>query len=63
MIAKYAYLGYDAEQKAKERQASRDADEQALASGQKSREELRRENGFFPARRFRVDLSSAKSFV
>lgn len=36
---------FDPEARAAEKQASRDVDEAALASGEKSREDLRRENG------------------
>lgn len=52
---------YDAAERAREKQESRERDEQALASGEKSREQLRRENGFFSALRFRIDLAGAKA--
>lgn len=48
--------------RAREKQASRDADEQALASGEKTREQLRIENGAFafPRERIRIDFSKAR---
>ena len=47
---------------AREKAASREADARALASGEKSREELRAENGAFgfPPERVRVDFSRVK---
>jgi hypothetical protein len=47
---------FDPEQRAREKQASRDEDARALASGEKSREQLRRENGAFafPKERLRM---------
>lgn len=49
-------------QRAQEKAASRAADDEALASGAKSREELRKENGSFafPPGRVMVDFSKAK---
>jgi len=46
-------LGND---RAKEKQASRDEDARALASGEKTREQLNRENGAFcfPRERIRI---------
>jgi len=50
-------------QRAQEKVASRAADVEALASGAKSREQLREENGSFafPANRVRIDFSKAKT--
>lgn len=39
---------YHFDQRVQEKQASREADAHALVSGQKSREELRRENSLLP---------------
>jgi len=47
---------YDAKQRALEKQLSREADERALASGEKTREQLRDENGAFAFPRERVHL-------
>ena len=47
-------------ERAREKQESRDADDRALASGQKSRDDLRRENGHFVFRRVRISLRGAK---
>jgi hypothetical protein len=49
---------YDPAERAREKQASRDADARALASGEKSREQLTRENGLFPPGRVRHDPRS-----
>jgi hypothetical protein len=38
---------FDPKQRAREKQRSREEDARALASGEKSRDELRRENGHF----------------
>jgi hypothetical protein len=53
---------YSAIQRAAEKAASREADARALASGEKTREQLRAENGAFafPRERVRVDLSRVK---
>ena len=53
---------YDAKQRALEKQRSRDADEQALASGDKSQAQLREENGAFafPPERVRLDVPRVK---
>ncbi len=40
--------GYDPEERAREKRASRDADAAALASGEKTREQLWMENSFLP---------------
>jgi len=45
---------------ARAKQAAREADERALESGEKSRDDLRRENGYFAFPRARLDLASAK---
>jgi len=47
-------------ERAREKQESRDVDDRALASGQKSRDDLRRENGHFAFRRVRISLRGAK---
>jgi hypothetical protein len=49
---------YDPEQRAEEKRRSRVADANALASGEKTRDDLRRENGHFafPNARIRWDL-------
>jgi len=44
------------------KQASRDEDERALAGGEKSREELRRENSIFAPAEVRVELRGLKRF-
>jgi hypothetical protein len=51
---------FDQQERAREKQLSRDADARALASGEKSRDELRRENGHFAFRNVRVTLRGAK---
>jgi len=51
---------FDAQERAREKQASRDADARALASGEKSRDDLRRENGHFAFPKVRVSLRGAK---
>jgi hypothetical protein len=50
---------FDPKARAAEKQASRDADEAALASGAKSRDDLRRENGGFALLRVRPDFAAA----
>jgi hypothetical protein len=50
---------YDPAERAAAKQASRDADEQALESGEKTREQLRRENGHFSSLRLRVNMAGA----
>ena len=50
---------FDPKARAAEKQASRDADDAALASGAKSRDELRRENGAFAQLRGRLDIAAA----
>jgi hypothetical protein len=44
----------------REKQASRDADDRALASGKKSREELRRENGLFVFPRAKINYERSR---
>jgi hypothetical protein len=53
---------YNAQQRALEKQRSREADAQALASGEKTRDQLRDENRAFAFRRdrLRVDFSRVK---
>jgi hypothetical protein len=50
----------DPEARAREKQRSREADARALASGEKSRDDLRRENGLFAFRNVRVSLRGSK---
>nr|MBK7070634.1 hypothetical protein [Deltaproteobacteria bacterium] len=50
---------FDPKTRAAEKQASRDEDEAALASGAKSRDDLRRENGAFAQFRVRPDFAAA----
>ena len=45
----------------REKEASRKADARALASGRKSREQLRKENGAFSAIKLRINLDGAKA--
>ena len=49
---------FDPQERALEKQLSREQDERDLASGAKTREQLRRENGIFvfPNARMRLDL-------
>jgi hypothetical protein len=49
---------FDPEQRAREKQASRERDEADLASGRKTREQLRRENGAFAFLRVRIDFAN-----
>jgi hypothetical protein len=53
---------YNASQRALEKQLSREADARALASGEKTRAQLRDENRAFafPRERLRVDFSRVK---
>ena len=53
---------YSAKERAAEKQRAREADEQALSSGDKSREQLRRENGHFAFPRVRIDYSEGARF-
>lgn len=52
---------YDPQERAREKQRSRDADAEALASGRISREQLRRDNGHFAFPNARVDWDGAES--
>jgi hypothetical protein len=45
---------------AREKSYSREADERALASGQKQAAQLRQENSFFSSNRMQCDLKGAK---
>lgn len=49
---------YDPERRAREKQASRERDEADLASGRKTREQLRRESGAFAFLRVRIDFAA-----
>lgn len=55
--------GYSADVRAAEKQTSRDEDERALASGEKTQEQLRRENGAFFGMRVRINYGGAKSLA
>jgi hypothetical protein len=50
----------DPTERAREKQLSREEDARALASGAKSRAQIRRENGLFVFRNVRVSLRGAK---
>ena len=50
----------DAKERAREKQRSRDEDARALASGEKSREELQRENGHLSFPNARISLRGSK---
>jgi hypothetical protein len=50
----------DPEERAREKQRSRHEDARALASGEKSRDDLRRENGHFAFPNVRVSLRGSK---
>ncbi len=50
---------FDPKARAAEKQASRDEDDAALASGAKSRDELRRDNGAFAQLRVRPDFAAS----
>jgi hypothetical protein len=50
----------DPKERAKEKKLSRDEDARAHAAGEKSRDELRRENSHFAFPRVRVSLRGAK---
>lgn len=50
---------FDPRVRADEKQASRDADEAALVSGQKAPDDLRRENGAFGLLRGRPNFAAA----
>jgi hypothetical protein len=50
----------DPKERAREKQRSREEDAQALASGEKSREQLRRENGHFVFPNVRISARGAK---
>jgi len=52
----------DAKARAKEKQLSREADERAVGSGDKSQDRLRRENGFFAFPKVRIHIDP-KSLV
>lgn len=57
---------YDPVERAKEKQESRERDEAALAerfasSGEKTQEQLRKENGYFSQLKYIINFSKAKS--
>jgi hypothetical protein len=49
------------ERRKAEKQKARDDDQRALVSGQKSREQLRQENGLFSGVKVRVEFEKAKA--
>lgn len=51
---------FDPRERAREKQLSRDEDARALASGEKSRKELQRENGHFAFPNVRISTRGAK---
>jgi hypothetical protein len=51
---------FDPNDRAREKQHSRDEDARALASGERSRMQLRRENGHFAFKKVRVSLRGSK---
>ncbi len=51
---------FDPKERAREKQRSRDEDDRALASDEKSPEELQRENGHFSFPNARVSLRGSK---
>jgi hypothetical protein len=57
-----APCSFSAEDRAREKQASRDADDAAIASGSISREDLGRRNAFARADRIEIDLLRAVPF-
>ncbi len=54
---------YDFDERAREKQESRERDERAVLSGEKTQEELRRENGHFSSLRVRINYADAKSLA
>jgi hypothetical protein len=54
---------HDRDERAREKQKSREEDERALASGEKTQEQLRRENGHFSFLRVRINYAGAKSLA
>lgn len=52
---------YDGNERSWEKHISRQEDERALASGEKSAEQLRRENGHFAGMDVKVDFKRGKS--
>jgi hypothetical protein len=51
---------FDPKERAREKQLSREEDARALASGEKSREQLQRENGHFVFPNVRISARGAK---
>jgi hypothetical protein len=51
---------FDPKERAREKQLSREEDARALASGEKSREQLQRENGHFVFANVRISARGAK---
>jgi hypothetical protein len=51
---------FDPKERAREKQRSREEDARALASGARSREQLREENGLVLARNVRISLRGTK---
>jgi hypothetical protein len=51
---------FEPSERPRAKQLSRDEDARALASGEKSREDLRRENGHFAFPRVRINFEESK---
>jgi hypothetical protein len=51
---------FDPKERARQKRASRDEDARALASGEKTREQLKRENGHFVFPRVRISARGSK---
>ena len=62
-MLKLISLNRDQQQKIKERQESRKVDAAVIQSGEKSPEEMNKENAFFNGKNMRVDFDGAKSLV
>ncbi len=54
---------FDPAARAEEKQRSREEDELALSRGEKTQDEMRRENGLFVFARVRIDLDGAESLA
>lgn len=54
---------FDPAARAEKKQRSREEDELALSRGEKTQDEMRRENGLFVFARVRIDLDGAESLA
>ena len=54
---------YDFDEREREKQESRERDERAVLSGEKTQEELRSDNGHFSSLRVRINYAGAKSLA